>query len=51
MGSSEAKRIIRNAIASVFGIAVANWVVNYILAFFISEELLLNGGIPGCLSI
>jgi hypothetical protein len=33
MGSSEAKRIIRNAITSVFGIAVANWVVNYILAF------------------
>ncbi len=38
MGSSEAKRIIRNAITSVFGIAVANWVVNYIFGIFISRK-------------
>lgn len=33
MASSEAKRIIRNAIASAFGINVAGWVINYISAF------------------
>ena len=33
MASSEAKRIIRNAIASAFGINVAYWVISYISAF------------------
>ena len=33
MASSEAKRIIRNAIASAFGINVASWVISYISAF------------------
>lgn len=33
MASSEAKKIIRNAIASAFGINVAYWVIGYISAF------------------
>lgn len=33
MASSEAKKIIRNAIASAFGINVASWVISYISAF------------------
>lgn len=33
LATSEAKHIIRNAIASVFGVAVGSWVVSYVLAF------------------